>query len=451
MQPLYEIILTLLYMIPVTLFRYLSFRSKLRYSFKTTIAILTGTYLILNAIACFFHYYSDFASACNYRFFLYSFYILLSFYLIKDSIRKQFFVLSVYSAYNCMITSTSLFFELLIYPNQPANHLEFKIVSILCIQLISIPLLYYFAYRPLLSILVYTQHIFWNILWIVGMLQVITPVIITFPVFGLVITQKTIAVSRFLLCSSSFIVNIVIVLLLKNIFDENQKNQELAVANQQFEIQALQYAKIKEEIDRERRFRHDFKHHSVMITNIISNPSQDAHTKLAQLKNYFKKYIATIPIHEDVNYCSHFAINLLLNYYVSKAHEQQIEVTVQVMLPGALTIDDTELCVLVGNLFTNAIEAAIQAPTHLRMIKFDIRMQNHNLFFSVCNGFNGVLNKQADGLHSTKNEKRGFGLRSITNIATKYHGFCRFEEDTQNPNLFLSKIHLVLPSSSVSS
>lgn len=445
MEPLLEILLTTLYMIPISFFRYAAFVPKLHFSIKKTMILFLTVFALLNLFACITGIYSSFPNSNRYRFFIYGIMILLSFFLIKDNIGKQIFVISLYGTFSYLLTALSLLAELIIYPAAPAEHLVYKVISLSLLQFIFFPIIYFLVHRQLSSILLLSEHPSWNVLWIVSLIQMLLPAFITLPVFGISIHEITIAAVRFLLSFCSFFVDTVIIHLIKNVMDANTKAQELETAKQQLIIQQYQYQKIQEEIENSRRFRHDFKHHITMILGILNDTSVQEVQKLEQLYSYCKEYFDTLPCAEETFYCSNYPLNLLLNYYSAKAKEQDITINIHVVLTNTLTIKDTDLCVLIGNLFTNALEAVVHAPNTLRFITVNIINHNHNLLISVDNGFDGQIRKVNDTYLSTKHEKQGIGLSSIASITNRYHGMCRFEPQPENSMIFTSRVHLILP------
>lgn len=447
---MFELILTLLYLCPISFSRYRPFVSNFRYSKKKTFTIFICTLFTLCSIGLFSNHFESFTYACRFRFIMYCILILLSFYLIQDHIGKQLFVFGIYANCSYLLTSLTLLCELLVYPNQEATHSIFKCVSFFVALLIFLPSIYIFLHKPLLVLLSSCNNsawnVLWNILWVISLIQLIVPAFVTLPIWKLKLTQISIAFVRFILSSSSLFINIIILYLIHKINTESSKLHELENSKQQLMIQQYQYQRISEEIETSRRFRHDFKHHAIIISNILNDSILDSDSKVAQLQKYSSQYFQTLPENKDIFYTDHCPLNLLLNYYCQKAKEKDITVTMNVLLSSSLHIEDTELCVLAGNLFINAIEAADEVHGSLRFINFSIIQQKCNLLFSIDNCFNGILKTNSEGYLSTKDTNRGLGLINIKNIAKRYHGYARFEVSHDDPSIFQSRVYLVLPS-----
>ncbi len=62
-------------------------------------------------------------------------------------------------------------------------------------------------------------------------------------------------------------------------------------------------------------------------------------------------------------------LNLMLNYEIEQAEEKTIRVNCAVEAYHC-PVDETELCIIIGNLFDNAIEAVKDLPDEQRQIDF---------------------------------------------------------------------------------
>lgn len=99
-------------------------------------------------------------------------------------------------------------------------------------------------------------------------------------------------------------------------------------------------------------------------------------------------------------------------------------------------IDESDLCVAVGNALDNAIEACekIQNPND-RYIKIIFAKECGGLSVMVINSIGAPVRINGDKIESTKPDKKnhGFGLKSISEIVRKYRGCLCFD---QNDNYF---------------
>lgn len=120
-------------------------------------------------------------------------------------------------------------------------------------------------------------------------------------------------------------------------------------------------------------------------------------------------------------------VDAILNSKLSLAKSNGINVNAKAKMPDeAYSVSDVELCAVIGNLLSNAIEAAVttDAPEE-RFIRVYIGKVKKNLYISVTNSYGGKLDKTGNEYKSTKadTQNHGFGLMRIDSITEKYNGF----------------------------
>ena len=75
----------------------------------------------------------------------------------------------------------------------------------------------------------------------------------------------------------------------------------------------------------------------------------------------------------------------ILNSKISLAKSKHIPVVADAYVPVALKTSEMDLCIIIGNLFDNAIEASLQLPEEKRMIRIYMDMKNTQLYMSFTN------------------------------------------------------------------
>lgn len=83
-----------------------------------------------------------------------------------------------------------------------------------------------------------------------------------------------------------------------------------------------------------------------------------------------------------------------------------------------------DICLILGNLLENAVEAAEKVEGK-KYIKIQMKYDKNNLLIFVMNNYKGQLLKIKDkGLRSTKSDagNHGVGLQSVYRAVDKYHG-----------------------------
>ena len=88
------------------------------------------------------------------------------------------------------------------------------------------------------------------------------------------------------------------------------------------------------------------------------------------------------------------------------------------------------MCIIVGNLFDNAIEACMQLPEEERMIRVYMDIKNTQLYMSFTNSTaQKKQKKEAGRFRTTKGTGHGYGLVRIDTIVERYQGYLRRESE----------------------
>ena len=75
----------------------------------------------------------------------------------------------------------------------------------------------------------------------------------------------------------------------------------------------------------------------------------------------------------------------ILNSKISLARAKHIRVQADASVPVVLALSELDLCVILGNLFDNAIEASLALPEEGRLIRVYIDMKGSQLYISLTN------------------------------------------------------------------
>ena len=144
-----------------------------------------------------------------------------------------------------------------------------------------------------------------------------------------------------------------------------------------------------------------------------------------------EQYRKSVPTDKDIVLCENYAANSILCHYLALAREEGIsDIDARCVLAQNCGIDDTDLCVLLGNLLDNAIEGCKTLPIEKRKIKLRVSTHAGSLMLTVDNTFDGMLQYQDGEFLSRKRAdgQRGIGLTSVAAVAEKYDGGLRCEQ-----------------------
>lgn len=211
--------------------------------------------------------------------------------------------------------------------------------------------------------------------------------------------------------------------------------QENIQTQHQIALRDEQYHRITETIQSTRRLRHDIKHHILTVQGLLTEGNT------AKAETYLNEYLDTVKKYDVVNFCGNSIVNMIVSHYYALSKEKQIDFSVRINIPKELSIQDSDLSVLLGNLLENAVTATAAAREDRREIRLNMIIAGNSLVITVDNGFDGTPAYQNGEYFSTKPEHTGLGLKSITSIANKYNGDVEF---THEDTVFRSSVMLEL-------
>ena len=95
------------------------------------------------------------------------------------------------------------------------------------------------------------------------------------------------------------------------------------------------------------------------------------------------------------------------------------------------SIDIYDMCIILGNLLDNAIEASRYVQDKNRSVELNIRQHEKYISMNVCNTVETKVQIENNKIKTTKKNKElhGFGIMSIKEISQKYNGNCTFKQD----------------------
>lgn len=236
--------------------------------------------------------------------------------------------------------------------------------------------------------------------------------------------------------------------------EKTRLEYEMAALGRQLELQRLQYRSMAEHDDRIKAQRHDLRHQLTVLRTLSEDKDR--------LRAYIDGLIAQIPGDRETLLCENYAVNAVAAHYTALARQAGIDISLGLAVPAELEGgQEIDLCVIVGNLLENALEACSRqgtgretAPaedpaespaggpdTQAPFIRVSSRLQHGVLTLAVDNSFDGVLQAKDGVFLSAKREGEGTGLPSVRAVAEKYGGGARF---TAEGGIFAASVYLRL-------
>ncbi len=196
------------------------------------------------------------------------------------------------------------------------------------------------------------------------------------------------------------------------------RKMEESIAAYQRELLDTHYAEVENMYRQMRGWRHDYANHIQTMKAYAAKGDMQAITQYLDLLDTELRSLDTVVKTGNA------MTDAILNSKVSLARSKDIPVKVDAHIPVALSVSELDLCVILGNLFDNAIEASLRLPPEQRVIRVYMDMKNTQLYISFTNLTAGRKLKKTDGrFETTKGDGHGFGLVRIDRIVARLDGY----------------------------
>lgn len=193
------------------------------------------------------------------------------------------------------------------------------------------------------------------------------------------------------------------------------------VASFENEILQKYYNEVENMYTKMRGWRHDYRHH---IQAMKVHAANDEYDEIARYLDMLDDDLTNV---ETVLKTGNKMVDAILNSKLSLAAEKQIRVKAEAKIPVSLSVSELDLCVILGNLLDNAMDACMELPAENRLIRLYMDMKGNYLYFALTNTAGG---KKKRTFRTTKGEGHGFGISRIDAIVKKYDGYVtRASED----------------------
>ena len=195
----------------------------------------------------------------------------------------------------------------------------------------------------------------------------------------------------------------------------------------------MQYASVREGMDRERRMHHNLRHHFRTLGVLAADGQNE------ELQEYIRGYIKELDDFELRKVSGNPVIDSVLSYYIQQAEEAEINVTCDIQVRGDYLFDIKDMTVLIGNAMENALKASAGCAEGAGYIRFVMKQYRQSILIKIENR---VCPGNIVGNPKKKRTERSYGLDSIELIAEKYEGSM---EAWQEGDVFILRVVLNMP------
>lgn len=231
--------------------------------------------------------------------------------------------------------------------------------------------------------------------------------------------------------------NVLIFYIYVKLTDDMQLRRMNSVYEQQLELCERHQQEREISILQLRDIKHNMKNNLILI---LAYAEQEKYEKIIEFVNDIMEEggMSTSIITNSGN----IVIDSLLGYWYLTAKKKKIDFSVDVCIPMQLPFKGADICLILGNLLENAVEAAEKVQKN-KYIKIQMKYDKGNLLIFLMNSYQGSLIKMKDNsLKSTKSDagNHGVGLPSVYRAVVKYHGIVTVDDSV--PKQFLVRVVL---------
>ena len=348
-------------------------------------------------------------------------------FLMRYSIWQSIFLIILVKCYTESVNLLTYYVYFLFTRSIPEATQEPLFILAFFLTLLTFPLMYRFCSRLLKPALDCSFSLTtWRVLWVIPLLNNV--------IYTLIITPSapiytTAADSAFYFLPPLWIILTftTFFLLARTIMSITQNltlQQKLQLSEIQVTAQQKQNELLKSSIEETGRIRHDIRHHFLALRNLVNN--QD----ITGLEKYFEELSASYPDRPSIIYCDNSTVNAFLCYFRDLAAHAGADMTLSIGVPETFPIPEADLCIILGNLLENAVEACKRMKSEQRFIRLKMTMSSPlTMIIIIENSYEGDIHIAPDGnyLSSKTTGRRGIGISSVLNITEKYNGIPRFE------------------------
>lgn len=196
------------------------------------------------------------------------------------------------------------------------------------------------------------------------------------------------------------------------------KQADKRIAAYQRELIETHYQEVENMYKQIRGWRHDYRNHIQAMKILAANDDIDA------IRKYLDELDTDLNTLDMSIKTGNAMADAILNSKISLARSKGIMVKADAHIPVQLKMSELDLCVILGNLFDNAIEASMKLPEAQRLIRVYMDMKNTQLYISFTNfTASKKMEKTGNRFRTTKGSGHGFGLVRIDNIIERLDGY----------------------------
>lgn len=214
-----------------------------------------------------------------------------------------------------------------------------------------------------------------------------------------------------------------------------KKGYEFRTEQFRNELMEHSYGEIREIYMDMRGWRHDYHNHMQVMK------AQLTLGNLEGIGAYLDKLERELDRVDTLVKSGNLMADAILNSKLTLARRQKISVNCKAELPERISVEDVDLCVILGNLLDNAIEACGRIEEGARFLRVYMRVNTSQFYLSVQNSARAEPDFDERNYISKKRGNHGLGMKRVKAMVDKYHGYLNLANE---PGIFAAEVTLPL-------
>lgn len=223
-----------------------------------------------------------------------------------------------------------------------------------------------------------------------------------------------------LCCFLLMLSNIAVFYYMDSLRENSDNSSAIHAANELIKVQADKYSEMLKSRDIILKLQHDYKN---MFLGLVSSINENNIEQVKEnLKKQYEELTEQTPVISNGN-----IIQTLIDMKQETLNSNNIEIELECKNLERNKISPIDLGIIFGNTFDNAVEACLKFyPQEKKIITIHLQVKYNTVVLIMTNPVKRPV--KVEYLKSTKDVfGHGYGILSMRNIATKYHGEIDFE------------------------
>lgn len=203
----------------------------------------------------------------------------------------------------------------------------------------------------------------------------------------------------------------------------------------QNELVDRHYAEVETMYRKMRGWRHDYHNHmQVMKAKLSLGDLDGMGAYLDQLERELDRVDTLVK-------SGNLMTDAILNSKLTLARRNNIRVNCRAKLPERLPMEDVDLCVILGNLLDNAIEACQKVEEDSRTLRLYMAVNKGQFYLSLQNSAPQEPDFDARHYITSKRGNHGLGMKRVKAAVDKYQGYLNLANE---PGIFAAEVTMPL-------